>query len=271
MASNQRGLADSTIFAVNIEVAESYELMSRRAAGLVMAELKKRPSLILCASAGGTPTRLYELLAARHQRQPRLFGKMRVLQIDEWGGLPRRHAASCETDLRLKLLEPLQIRGERYAGFRTDSPDPESECSKMRRWLAKNGPIDVCILGLGVNGHVAMNEPAPALMPHAHVSVLTRSSLKHPMLKELKQKPRFGLTLGMTDILSSGMVLLMVNGRHKREALERLLKPKVTTQFPASFVWLHPRGFVLCDRESAPRIQSPQKSAKSTKKTYRRI
>jgi putative deaminase/isomerase len=254
-----------------MDVADSYEQMSRRAEGLIVAELKKHPSLILCASAGGTPTRLYELLAARHRRQPRLFRKMRVLQIDEWGGLPRRHAASCETDLRVKLLEPLGITRERYAGFRTDAANPEAECAKMRQWLAKNGPIDICILGLGRNGHVAMNEPAFALKPHAHVSVLTRSSLKHPMLKELKQKPRYGLTLGLADILASRMVLLMVNGAHKREALERLLKPTVTTRFPASFVWLHPRGFVLCERESAPRIHLPQKSAKNTKKTHQRI
>jgi galactosamine-6-phosphate isomerase len=251
---------------VNIDVADSYEQMSRRAEGLVVAELKRHPQLILCASAGGTPTRLYELLAARHRRQPRLFRKMRVLQIDEWGGLPPGHAASCETDLRRKLLEPLGIGNERYAGFKTAAADLEAECSKMRHWLAKNGPIDICILGLGHNGHVAMNEPAPGLTPHTHISALSPSSLNHPMLKDLKQKPRYGLTLGMADILSSRMVLLMVNGAHKREALKRLLQPTVTTHFPASFVWLHARGFLLCDRKAAQN-QSPRKSAKGTKKT----
>ena len=72
------------------------------------------------------------------------------------------------------------------------------------------------------------------------------------MLKRSRQKPRYGLTLGMGDILSSRLVVLVVNGRHKRRAMKHLLKSAVTTQFPASFLWLHPRAIVLCDREASP-------------------
>src|SRR5689334_17457932 len=95
--------------ALRIDVADSYEAMSRQAEQLITNELKKRPSLLLCASAGGTPGKLYEYLAARRRRQPRPFDRMRVLQIDEWGGLPKGNPASCDSDLRTKLLEPLGI------------------------------------------------------------------------------------------------------------------------------------------------------------------
>ncbi|HTL18072.1 MAG TPA: 6-phosphogluconolactonase [Patescibacteria group bacterium] len=236
---------------LQINVAESYEQMSRNAEQLIFAELKKKPSLILCASAGGTPTRLYQLLANRRANRPKLFQKMRVLQIDEWGGLPRGHTASCESDLRLKLLEPLGIATDRYVGIRTDAHDAQSECARIRAWLRDNGPIGVCVLGLGLNGHIAMNEPGPALNPLAHVSTLSRSSLNHPMLRQLGKKPRYGLTLGMSEILSSQLILLMVNGSRKRAAFKRLIQPRITTQFPASFVWTHGRARVLCDREVA--------------------
>ncbi len=238
--------------ALRLEVAETYDAMSRRAERLVVAELKRKPSLIFCASAGGSPTRLYELLAARRRRQPRLFSRMRVLQIDEWGGLPRNHPATCEADLRRKLLEPLGIKAERYIGFNSETREPEAEAARVAGWLAAHGPIDICILGLGLNGHVAMNEPAAELTPRAHVARLARASMNHPMLQQLRQKPRYGLTVGMGDILSSRLVLLLVNGAHKREAIHRLLKPVVSTRFPASFVWLHPRAAVLCDRAAAP-------------------
>ena len=165
--------------ALKFEVADSYEAMSRRAEQLVAAELKRTPALIFCASAGGTPTRLYELMAARHRRQPDLFKRMRVLQIDEWGGLPKLHPASCEFDLQNKLLEPMSISRGRYIGFRTETRNPESESHRIGKWLSAHGPIDVCILGLGVNGHVAMNEPAETLAPHAHVAKLANSSLQH--------------------------------------------------------------------------------------------
>ena len=237
--------------ALQFEVAESYEAMSRRAERLVAAELKRTPALIFCASAGGTPTRLYELMAARNSRAPDLYKQMRVLQIDEWGGLPKLHPASCEFDLQKKLLEPLAIRPDRYIGFRTETPKPEAEPIRVGDWLADHGPIDICILGLGINGHVAMNEPGKTLIPHAHVAKLARSSLQHAMLRELSRKPRYGLTVGMADILASRMILLLVNGKRKRGALKQLLKPAVTTQFPASLLWLHPRAIVLCDREAA--------------------
>jgi galactosamine-6-phosphate isomerase len=226
--------------------------MSRRAERIIVAELRRTPSLLFCASAGGTPTLLYELLAARYHDEPNLFKRMRVLQIDEWGGLPKRHPASCETDLRIKLLDPLGIGKDRYVGFRTEARNPQSDCGRIEKWLGANGPIDICILGLGLNGHIAINEPGESLSPAAHRARLTPSSLQHPMLKDVRRKPRYGLTLGMTAILNSRTAMLLVNGRHKRDAMKRLLSPQITTQFPASFLWLHPRAIVLCDQDSCP-------------------
>jgi galactosamine-6-phosphate isomerase len=121
----------------------------------------------------------------------------------------------------------------------------------MGQWLEKNGPIDICILGLGLNGHIAMNEPGDALTPHTHVSRLTLQSQKHAMLATLKRKPRFGLTLGMADILSSRKILLLVSGLSKRAILKRTLQPRVTTRLPASFLHLHPDVTVFCDRAAA--------------------
>jgi galactosamine-6-phosphate isomerase len=236
---------------LRIQVLDFYEAMSRDAADLICRELKQKPNLLLCVSAGATPTRTYELLAARYGRQPKLFNRLRVVQIDEWGGLAPGDPATCAEDLRTKLLEPLGIARNRFTGFRTDSPDPQADCRRIGRWLASHGPIDICILGLGTNGHVAMNEPAEVITPHAHVATLAESSRKHGMLKDLARKPRYGLTLGMADILRSRRILLLVSGKPKRPALKRLMKPEVTTQFPASFLWLHPDATVLCDRAAA--------------------
>src|SRR5436305_10545129 len=148
---------------MHLEVCESYGALSRRAAGLILAELKRRPNLLFCASAGNTPALTYRLLAAQGARAPRLFAKMRVLQLDEWGGLAPTHEAACRADLSTKLVEPLAISPARFQSFRSDAPDAQAECARMTRWLRAHGPIDLCLLGLGTNGHIAMNEPAPAL------------------------------------------------------------------------------------------------------------
>jgi galactosamine-6-phosphate isomerase len=108
------------------------------------------------------------------------------------------------------------------------------------------------VLGLGVNGHVGFNEPADFLEPHSHRSSLSQASLEHVMLHQSRQQPTYGLTLGMADLLQSREVLLLVSGAAKREPLERLLAGKISTQFPASLLQLHPRVTLLCDAEAWP-------------------
>jgi len=236
---------------MRVLASENLETMSRLAAGFVVAALRRRPDMVLCASAGNTPTGTYARLAALHRRQPRLFTRIRILQIDEWGGLRRGDPVSCEADLHSKLLGPLQIGRDRFAGFRTDAARPRRECERIAQWLTKNGPIDVCILGLGRNGHIAMNEPGPNLVPHAHVTELAPSSRMHSMLRRLPRKPRRGMTLGLGDILCSRKILLLVSGRAKRGVLRRLLRPSITPRLPASVLWLHPDVTILADKDAA--------------------
>ena len=235
---------------LSLRIAKDYEGMSRAAAQFIERELKGKPDLILCASAGGSPTGTYGRLARRCEQSSRLFRKLRVLQIDEWAGLAPENPATCRTYLQNHLLRPLQIDRARFAGYRSDAADPPRECKRIELWLEKNGPIDICFLGLGLNGHIAMIEPADEILPRPHVSTLAESSLNHGMLKDLAEKPRHGLTLGMADILSSRKILLVVSGQAKREVLTRLLEGKISTRFPASFLWLHPDWTIICDRES---------------------
>ena len=237
---------------LKFQIADSARAMSRRAADIIIAEMKRRPALLMCASAGGTPTGTYEQMAERYARRPALFNRLRVLQIDEWQGLPRGHPATCASDLSRKLVQPLRISRGRYIQFRTDAAKPERECRRVSAWLEVNGPIDICVLGIGSNGHVAMNEPANHFVPHAHVAKLARSSIEHPLLKDLARKPRYGMTLGLGEILRSRKILLLASGASKRAVIQRLLEPRVTTRFPASFLWLHQDATVLCDRNAAP-------------------
>ncbi len=232
---------------MRIEVKADFEALSRRAAALVEAEVRRRPGLLLCAAAGSSPARTYQLLAERGAAGRNLFSRMRVIKVDEWGGLDPADPGTCESDLRRRLLGPLRISPARYRGFRSRPPDPARECERIARWLADQGPIDLCVLGVGLNGHIAMNEPAGALCPGPHVAELAPGSLAHPTLSASSAKPAYGLTLGMADILESRTILLLVSGERKRAVLERLRQPEVTPQFPVSFLWLHPNVTVLCD------------------------
>ena len=219
-----------------------------------MAAVAKKADLLLCAAGGATPLRTYQLLAQEHARAPRRFDSLRVIKLDEWGGLAMDDPCTCEQQLRTLLVNPLGISDNRYLGFNSRAAEPEIECKRIRTRLSIEGPIDFCVLGLGLNGHIAMNEPAETLNPAAHVARLTAATLAHPMLGTCNPKPTFGLTLGMDEILASREILLLVSGASKVEPLRRLLQREITTQFPASFLWLHPNWTVLCNRKAAAGI-----------------
>lgn len=237
---------------MRVQVASDHEQMSRRAAARIAAAIRRKPALLLGVVTGATPTRTYEHLAARRAAEPALFARVRILKLDEWLGLPPRHPASCESYIQRNLLGPLRIARARYEGFRTRPKDAAADAARVARWLARQGPIDLCVLGLGRNGHLLMNEPGPALPPGPHVARLASSTRRHSMLTGLATPPRRGLTMGLADILRSREVLLLVSGRAKRAALARALEGTVTTRCPASFLWLHPNATVYSDRAAGP-------------------
>jgi galactosamine-6-phosphate isomerase len=235
------------------EVLSDYEAMSRPAAEWLIARLREKPASLFCLASGSTPTRAYSLLAAVHKIEPDLFAQMRVIKLDEWGGLAGDDPASCEHHLRRTLIDPLGL-GARYVSFNGQATDPQAECARMANWLEDNGPIDSCVLGLGVNGHLGFNEPAGELQPHAHVARLSQDSMGHSMLAGARSSPTYGLTLGMAELLQSRNILVLVSGRTKVASLRRLLERRVSTDFPASLLWLNPHVSLYCDAEAYGRI-----------------
>jgi galactosamine-6-phosphate isomerase len=227
-------------------VLADHETVSQYAADWLADKLRKDPSLLLCLASGSTPKRTYTLLAEQGCREPTLFDRCQVLKLDEWGGLPQSDPATCEHHLRTTLVGPLALAA-RYVGFDSQPADPKAACARIAKWLNENGPIDICVLGLGRNGHVGFNEPAECLQPHAHVAKLSDETLGHPMLEESNSFPAYGLTLGMSNLMESRKILLIVTGPAKQEPLRRLLGGQITTQFPASMLQMHPNVLLLCD------------------------
>ena len=236
---------------LRIVVCDDHEALSLRAAETLAQAVRQQPDLLLCAASGRTPTRTYELLARRRGDEAEVFQQLRVIKLDEWEGLAMDDPGSCELQLRRLLLDPLEVAPQRYTGFRGDAIAPEAECAHIAHVLEEQGPIDLCVLGLGVNGHLGFNEPGPELQPGPHVVPLSHASLDHPMVRRARAHVRHGLTLGMGDILRARRVLLLASGAHKREPMQRLRERRVSTLFPASFLWLHADVLCLCDREAA--------------------
>jgi galactosamine-6-phosphate isomerase len=227
-------------------VLPDHEALSQHATDVIVRGLRAKPASLLCLAAGSTPTRTYELLAIEGAKEPTLFKHCRIIKLDEWGGLPPGNPATCDFQLRSTLISPLNLT-ERYVAFESNPLDPGAEAARVAKWLDQHGPIDIAVLGLGINGHLGFTEPAEYLQPFAHVAQLSSESLAHAMLAKTDVQPTYGLTLGMADLIQSRHVLLLVSGGSKRDPLQRLLSGQITTHFPASMLQVHNDAQLLCD------------------------
>ena len=236
-----------------IKIFPDFATLSKDAAILIVEELRKKPNLLLCTATGGSPTPTYENLAKAYQSERELFDTLQIIKLDEWGGVSMSNPQSCEAYLRQHVLTPLQISGDRYVGFDSQAESPEKEADKINQFLESRGQIDICVLGLGMNGHIAFNEPAPALQPYAHVAKLSSESMQHPMSVAMGETITYGLTLGMANILQSKLILMLISGKAKQEIAQQFLSGNITTQLPASFLWLHPNTICLIDEDALGR------------------
>jgi galactosamine-6-phosphate isomerase len=221
---------------MKISFYKDYQTMSQKAAQIVFKEVSSKPDLLFCAATGNSPTGMYAEMA----KSKTAFSDMRVVKMDEWGIIPLFHPDSCESYLKKHLLGPLGIAEDRYVGFDTASEKVEEECKRMQKFIKESGPFDICILGLGKNGHIAFNEPADELQIGFHKALLAESTIQHDPSLSQGNEPAYGLCVGMRDILQSRKIIFLVTGKGKEEAVKKIMEGRITTQCPATFLWLHP-------------------------------
>jgi galactosamine-6-phosphate isomerase len=233
---------------MQLHLFDSMNDLSDYASGAIIREMKQKGTLLLCTATGNSTTETYKKLVKKRSEFD--SDNLRIIKLDEWGGVPAGHPMTCESYLQERLLQPLRIKASNYYAFDSDADDPLAECNRIQQILDANGPIDLCILGIGVNGHIALNEPGETLHPHCHKAVLSTASLNHPMVRETGMTPGYGLTLGMADILNSRKILLLISGKSKADVTRELMTKRISTKLPASFLWLHPDVQCLCDRDA---------------------
>ena len=228
---------------MKINAVANYQELSVLASSFIVDEIKQNPDLLFCAATGGSPTGMY----AEMVKQKSLFNQMRVIKMDEWGIIPSSHPDSCESYLEKHLLGPLEIPSSRYVSFDPNVSDAASEIQRVESYIQANSPMDICILGLGKNGHIAFNEPAPFLQAGFHKATLDESTIQHDPALSQGSEPAFGWCVGMQGILQSKKIIFLVTGKGKEAALKQILTKQISTDCPASFLWLHPNVELITD------------------------
>lgn len=231
---------------------DDYDGVSRRAAEWVAAFLSESPGAVVALPTGRTPLGMYATLRAIAVETDLDVSGVRLMNLDEILGLDPNHEHSFHRMLRDALLDhaPFSACTRRLLDGATS--DPQAECARHEAALRAWGGLDLAILGIGANGHIAFNEPGTGVASRTHVAALTTSTVEQLGLSgDVDQGERVtALTMGIGTILYAGAILLLASGRAKARVLDAAFHGPITQENPASALQRHPKVTIIADREA---------------------
>lgn len=234
-------------------VAADYAGLSREAARLVARRILEKPDLVLALPTGETPLGLYRELVRLHQEGLLDFARVTAFNLDEYLGLPPGHPASFRAYMERNFWGHVNLRPEARHIPHSLPEDAEEECRRYEAWIQEAGGLDLAILGLGKNGHLAFNEPGTPWESRTHVAELAEETRREeaPRFGGLAHVPKRAITMGIRTLMNAREILLLVSGEEKASVLARALEGPVTPAVPASILQLHPNLKVMVDRAAA--------------------
>jgi glucosamine-6-phosphate deaminase len=242
---------------VNIDRFEDEDALSAALATHVLETIVARPSLVLGLPTGRTPLGLYRELRERSRGDRIDWSHVRTFNLDEFAGLAPSHPASYRAFMQTELFDHISIGADHIGFLNGVAADLNEECRRYEDAIEAAGGIDLQILGIGANGHIGFNEPAPGLCAQTHVAELeqeTRESNAQRFGGDWRNVPERALSMGMATILNAREIILIATGEEKSEAVQGMIEGLITTRLPASILQVHPRVTVMLDRGAAKNL-----------------
>jgi glucosamine-6-phosphate deaminase len=228
------------------------DALAQEAARRMITFLIDQPNAAIALPAGKTPLGLYDCLAKLHDRGKFDCNSARFFNLDEFVGLSSTDPRSYAAYLWKHFLGPVEASPSQVRLLHGNASDLEAECRVYDRDLANENGLDLAVLGLGANGHLAFNEPGDDWGLGTHLVTLaesTRQAQLH-LFGSDRHVPRLGLTMGIATLRAARAVLLLVVGQDKLAALQALLAGRTDLDWPVTSLLGHPELTILADRRS---------------------
>lgn len=239
------------------EIVENYDAMSRRAADLVAKQINLKPDSVIGFATGSTPLGVYHHLIRMHRDEGLDFSKLTCFNLDEYIGLPPDHTQSYHHFMWENLFRHVNVNPSSVYIPMGMAKDPGKFCEWYEDQIKASGGIDVQLLGIGVNGHLAFNEPGASLGSRTRVTILTHNTIEANarFFESLEEVPSKAITMGIGTILESDTLILMASGLNKSRVIKATLEGPMMTMMPASAIQLHPRVHVIVDKDAASGLE----------------
>lgn len=242
---------------MEVIIRETYEEMSKLAAGMIEQQLLCKPNSVLGLATGSTPVGTYQELIRLHRETGLDFTRVITFNLDEYVGLPPSHEQSYRYFMEENLFKHIDIPpGNVHVPYgHTDSV--LEFCAWYENEIQRTGGIDIQILGIGGDGHIAFNEPGSSLGSRTRLKTLTEETIKDNarFFDSLEEVPRFAITMGVGTILEAKKIILLANGKAKAEIVAEAIEGPITCQVSASALQLHRDVVVMLDAEAGSKLK----------------
>jgi len=238
---------------MDVVICRNYEALSKAAAQVVADVVNQKPNAVLGFATGSSPLGLYKELIRLHKKEGLDFSKVTTFNLDEYVGLPADHPQSYRRFMNENLFNHINVPAQNTHVPMGTSTNHKTFCKWYEKQICDAGGIDLQVLGIGSDGHIAFNEPGSSLGSRTRMVTLTEQTIDDNarFFKKRSDVPRHAISMGVGTVLEARQLLMVVNGKNKAAALAAAIEGPLTSMITASALQLHPDVIVFADDDAA--------------------
>ncbi|MGO1290619.1 MAG: glucosamine-6-phosphate deaminase [Brevibacterium linens] len=242
---------------MEVVIADEYTL-AELAADAIERLLRTEASPVLGLATGSSPLRIYDELTTRHKNEGLSFAHAQAFMLDEYVGIADEHPQRYRNVIDAEIATRVDFAEGAVHGPEGSADDLAAASADYERKIAEAGGIDLQILGIGSDGHIAFNEPGSSLASRTRVKSLTHQTrLDNARFfdGDVEQVPKLCLTQGLGTIMEAKHLVLVATGGNKAEAVHQMVEGPISAMWPATVLQMHPHVTVMLDDAAASRLQ----------------
>ena len=248
---------------MRVIIKADYDELSQWAAEHVIECINKtKPSkakpFVLGLPTGSTPMGMYQALVKAFKAGRVSFKNVVTFNMDEYVGLPVEHPESYHSFMYRNLFDHIDCPKENIHILNGNATDWETECQQYEEAIKAVGGIDLFIGGVGVDGHLAFNEPGSSLTSRTRRMPLTTDTRvvnSRFFDNNVDNVPKYALTVGVGTVMDAREVMVLINGHGKATALKDAVEGPVTQMRTVSALQMHENGIIVCDEAATDELK----------------
>lgn len=238
---------------MNILIYDNAEQIGVAAGTFISAQVIQKPNSVLGLATGSTPIMAYKQMIELYNKGAVDFSAVTTFNLDEYVDIDTADKNSYHSFMRENLFDHINIPEKNTNFLNGNAENLEKECAEYENRIKAAGGIDIQLLGIGSNGHIAFNEPDDFFPRASHIVELKESTIKDNsrFFKSASDVPTRAVTMGIGSIMHAKKILIIALGTYKAKAIKALIDGEVTPACPASVLQFHHDVTLMLDKGAA--------------------